>query len=591
MATLILLKTPDGRPPGERIALGGAPVTIGRDPERSQVVLPINPVSRTHAEIYPGPGGFFIKDLESRNKTYVNNRELDKTPVQLKDGDGIKICDFLFCFRDEAKARAPEPVLPHGPDDETKSSDGRPFQVEVTIGHAAGAQFLDAQPSEKLRAILSISSALSKTLEIKSLMPQIADELFKIFRQADRCFIIEVDPKSDQLIPVVAKQQRVTPGGDRFSRTIVRSCLSKKEAYLSEDAGDDKNMAAAQSIAEFRIRSVMCVPLIFNDGRPWGVIQLDSQDRTKKFTAEDLKLLVCVAGQAAVAIENAEFHREALNGEKIRVETEAAKDVQAGFLPQTFPDVPGYQFYAHYVPTRVVGGDYYDFMSLPDGRTGVLLGDVSGKGVPAALLMARFSGEARVAMFTRSDLPSAITALNNSMMEANLHDRYVTLVATSFDPITHEVSLINAGHVTTWILRHSTRKLEKPIPESDGGFPIGWVQGFEYGSVSTHLEPGDIVILGTDGIYDAEAADGRRWTEDGFQAFVEGEAAKDDLTPSMLGSRVVKAVEKFVNGFAQFDDIALVCYGRNLQSYESPSHNGLRNRGSSEYDLNLMDPS
>ena len=188
----------------------------------------------------------------------------------------------------------------------------------------------------------------------------------------------------------------------------MRKCLDELKSYLSEDASSDPDVNAAQSIAEFKIRSVMCVPLATPDGKPLGVIQLDSQDRTKKFSQDDLKLLICVANQASIAIENARLHETILVQQKLEEENKAATKVQLGFLPQSFPILPGYEFFAHYTAARTVGGDYYDFIPLPDGQLAVLLGDVSGKGVPAALLMARLSGEARVSMLTqpRSPRPS-----------------------------------------------------------------------------------------------------------------------------------------------------------------------------------------
>jgi sigma-B regulation protein RsbU (phosphoserine phosphatase) len=563
MPSLILTKTPDGSASGEKHTLGSEPVIIGRSPDRCRVVLPANAVSREHAKIIPANGQYYVEDLQSRNKTYLNNKVVEgRWPNPLKNGDNIKICDFLFSFHDETAKplpRSPKDRPHRDADDEEETSN---TTVEATFQRASPQQFLDLQPSEKLRALLDISTALSKTLNVEALLPQIADELFKVFKQADRCFIIEVDD-DQRLRPVVVKLRRQAPGNERFSKTIVRKCLEKLESYLSEDASSDADMNAAQSIAEFKIRSVMCVPLATQEGQPLGVIQLDSQDRTKKFSQDDLKLLICVAGQASIAIENARLHETILAQQKIEDENRAATRVQRGFLPQSFPLLPGYEFFAHYTAARTVGGDYYDFIPLADGKLAVLLGDVSGKGVPAALLMARLSGEARVAMLTQADVAAAITHLNEQLMQANLEDRYVTLSAAVIDPKHHRVELVSAGHLSPWAYRHGPKKLVKVFEKDTGDFPVGWVPGHKYSAFSVELGPGDSLIVYTDGIEDAQPASGLRFTEEGVRRAVDAaRQLADVLTAREIGARIVHAVQTHVGNYPQFDDIAIVCFGR-----------------------------
>ena len=557
MPSLILTKTPDGSATGERHPLGNEPLIIGRSPDKCRVVLPANAVSREHARIVPANGQYFIEDLQSRNKTYVNNKVVEgRWPNPLKNGDNIKICDFLFAYQDEsARGRTPSPQ-----DDEEEETSNT--TVEATFNRSSPKDFLVVQPQEKLRALLDITTALTKTLNLEDLLPQIADELFKVFKQADRCFIIQLD-EDNRLRPVVTKVRRQGPGNERFSRTIVRRCLETLQSYLSEDATSDSDVSAAQSIAEFKIRSVMCVPLATQDGRPLGVIQLDSQDRTKKFSQDDLKFLICVAAQASIALENARMHETILNQQKLEEENRAATRVQRGFLPQSFPLLPGYEFFAHYTAARTVGGDYYDFIPLPDGKLAVLLGDVSGKGVPAALLMARLSGEARVSMLTQPDVAAAITHLNDQLMQANLEDRYVTLSAAVIDPKTHRIDLVSAGHLSPWVYRRRNRTMEKVFEKDSGDFPVGWVPGHVYTAFPVHLEPGDSLLVYTDGIEDAQPASGQRFTEDGVKRELGAiRETVEVITAREFGARIVQSVQTHVGNHPQFDDIALVCFGR-----------------------------
>ncbi|HEX3148157.1 MAG TPA: SpoIIE family protein phosphatase [Gemmataceae bacterium] len=556
MPSLILTKTPDGSATGERHPLGNEPLIIGRSPEKCRVVLPANAVSREHARIIPANGQYFIEDLQSRNKTFLNNKQVDgRWPNPLKNGDNIKICDFLFNYQD-ANGKPPPPV-----EEEEETSN---TTVEAKFDRASPKDFLTVQPQEKLRALLDITTALSKTLHLEALLPQIADELFKVFKQADRCFIIQLD-EDNRLRPVVTKVRRQAAGNERFSRTIVRRCLETLTSYLSEDATSDSDVSAAQSIAEFKIRSVMCVPLASQDGKPLGVIQLDSQDRTKKFSQDDLKFLICVAGQASVALENARMHETILSNQKLEEENRAATKVQRGFLPQSFPLLPGYEFFAHYTAARTVGGDYYDFIPLADGKLAVLLGDVSGKGVPAALLMARLSGEARVSMLTQKDVAAAITHLNEQLMQANLEDRYVTLSAAVIDPKAHRIQVVSAGHLSPFVYRRADKKLEKVFEKDTGDFPVGWVPGHVYSAFSVDLGPGDSVMVYTDGIEDAQPASGQRFTEDGVVRTVKTVSETvEQVTARELGAQLVHAVQTHAGSHPQFDDIALVCFGRVL---------------------------
>src|SRR5205807_724734 len=157
-------------------------------------------------------------------------------------------------------------------------------------------------------------------------------------------------------------------GTARFSKSIVRKCLGEAKAFLSDDATRDDRIQLSQSVVDFRIRSVMCAPLARHDGKSFGVIQLDTQDRSKKFTQEDLKLLCGVSNQASIALENARLLEEAVHQERLQRDLQLAKKVQESFLPRNLPKVEGYEFYGFCEAAREVGGDYYDYIPLPGGR-------------------------------------------------------------------------------------------------------------------------------------------------------------------------------------------------------------------------------
>lgn len=555
MPALILIKSPGGVDAGKAYPLDGDVFVIGRDDDQCQIIIPNSAVSRKHATITRSRGRYYIEDLKSRNHTFLNNAKVT-SPSPLKAEDRIKICDFLFRFHDERAVGNGQ-----NPDDE-------PHEGTTTVQHThtadkgAAQQFLEVQPSERLRALLEISTALARTLELEQLLPQIADTLVGVFRQADRCFVIMLD-EAGRMAPRVIKTRRGGAEDARFSRTIVRKCLASGQSYLSEDASADVSLAPAQSIAEFRIRSVMCAPLVTSDGRQLGALQLDTQDVGKKFREDDLKLLTIVANLATVSVEKAQAHLALVEREKERREIEVARKVQVGFLPKTFPELAGYEFFAFYSPAMSVGGDYYDFITLPHGRVAVVLGDVAGKGVAAALLMAKLSAEVRFSMLTEPDPARAVSLLNDQLIRGGIGDRFVTLAVVIIDPAANEIVVVNAGHINPVRVRGGGDDFAEVITNDESGPPLGIVAGTVYAAKVCRLDLGDTLVVFTDGVTDAESPAGSRFQLDGVRSALRAEVVVGtDCRPSRVGDRVIRAVQRHADGQPQSDDIALVCFGR-----------------------------
>jgi serine phosphatase RsbU (regulator of sigma subunit) len=306
------------------------------------------------------------------------------------------------------------------------------------------------------------------------------------------------------------------------------------------------------------MRSLMCAPLWTQDGKALGAIQLDANGVKKKFTQDDLTLLLGVASQASIALCNARFHRDMLLHQLREKDMETAHHVQRALLPQSLPEVPGYEFYAYYEAAQQVGGDYYQFTSMPGGRLAVLLGDVAGKGVAAALVMAKFSVEARVCLLAEPDLAKAVSKLNAVMSKAALADRFVTLVTVVLDPAGHTATLVNAGHPSPLISRRASGTLEEAAPKDTSGPPIGIIDGIDYECRQVRLEPGDSLVLFSDGVTDAMNAEEHTFRTRGVRAVLEA----GNVAPQELGERLLAAVKRHSRGCTQNDDITLVCFGR-----------------------------
>jgi len=553
MASLQILK---GGEEGKVIPLTGNVYVLGRNPDCTIVIPTMNSVSRYHAQITRVNDRFFIDDGKfeegvlkerSRNGTFINNQAVNARTV-LRHNDKIRICDYVVVFRDEEG------------DEEQESEHGDQTTVEAMLDHSSHV-LLDQQPVEKLRNLIEISGNLSRTLELTQLLPKIVDNLFNLFRQADRCFLIQLEDAGNKLVPRIIKTRRPQDEPNaRFSRSIVRRCLETTQAFLSDDASRDDRVQLSQSVVDFRIRSVMCVPLVAADGKGFGVIQLDTQDRSKKFTQEDLKLLVCVANQASVAMENAKLHTDALLRERLKRDLELAHQVQLSFLPRTVPVVKGYEFGGHYESALEVGGDYYGFIPLADGRLAVALGDVAGKGVSAALLMAKLSSDTRFCLSTEPDPARAVRKLNDLLYEfTSPMDRFVTLALAVVDPANHTVTLVNAGHLPPLVYRRGATELQDAVPNNVSGLPLGVMEGYEYNSCQLPLHPGDNLVMFTDGVTDATDVRNTQFGLKGIQtALLQG----GGISAKSLVERLVRAVHVHSTNQSQQDDITLVALGR-----------------------------
>ncbi|VTT96359.1 protein serine phosphatase with gaf sensor : Uncharacterized protein OS=Planctomyces maris DSM 8797 GN=PM8797T_18004 PE=4 SV=1: FHA: GAF_3: SpoIIE [Gemmataceae bacterium] len=565
MPTLQLLKVPEGVNTSKTIQLTGEPQVIGRDADRCQIVIPHHAVSREHARITVQNGTYHIEDLKSRNHTFVNGKEVSPPGRQpLKPDDRIKICDFLFQFRDERVVKPGKiPAWMQKDAAEEEADAGGMTTIEATQGTSNANDILQVAPADRLRALLDISTGLSKTLDLDQLFVHIADTLLGTFKHADRCFVLQLD-EAGRPIPKVVKSRHAGVEDPRFSRTIVRKAIESRQAFLSEDATGDTNLGPAASIAEFKIRSVMCVPLMSAEGRPVGAIQLDTQNRTKKFNTDDLNLLTIVANLASVAVDKARLHASVLAREKEQKEIELARTVLLGFLPQTLPTHDGYEFFSHYSPAQTVGGDYYDFVTLPHGRVAIVLGDVAGKGVPAALLVAKLSSEVKFSLVTEPNPARAVTLLNDQMIRGGLQDRFVTLTVMVLDPATHELTVVNAGHMNPKLFKGTRGELGEAISNDATGLPLGVVPGYEYEMMSVTLDLGDTITVYTDGVTDAMSPAGEMFGMDRVDRFLfpDGSELPDTVRPKRMGERLVAEVRRHAAGVPQNDDIAVVCFGR-----------------------------
>jgi phosphoserine phosphatase RsbU/P len=561
MATLHALQ---GLAPGQIFQLESPAVVLGRHPA-CDIVLESGAVSRQHARISNIDGSFYIEDLHSRNGTYVNGNLIVGRQL-LKQNDEIGLCEISLIFyltppAEGDACQTPKSDVLQDPaivDDDEEPSGGSTIMSSIEVSSDASGTRLQVNTEAKLKAILEISRNLGRALSLSEVLPKLLDSLFKIFIQADRGFIVLKEPQTNRLVPKAIKYRRSEDTQSvRLSRTIIKTVMTSKQAVLSADAASDIRFEMSDSIVDFRIRSMMCVPLIAGDGNALGVIQIDTLDSKNRFNREDLDVLASVACQAAFAVENAELHELAMREQAIKRELAVAHEVQRGFLPAESPKLAEYDFFEFYESANALGGDYYDYVELPGGRLAVVLGDVSGKGISASLLMAKLSAETRFCLASESTPAAAADRLNKVFCGNGWDDRFVTLVVAVLDPARHEVTIVNAGHMPP-LMRKSDGSV-CPVAEEIACLPLGVDTETAYEQCVVALQPGDSLTLFTDGITEAMNTNDQLYTLERLRS----QLASHDGGVALLGRRILDDVRIFVGSRQQSDDMCLVCLGRN----------------------------
>ncbi len=533
---------------------------IGRHPE-CDVVLTVGAVSRHHARIFAGEDGHFLEDLQSRNGTFVNGKLVTNTQP-LHEGDRIRICEVELTFHlDTPPAFTPSSEMTFDGTQfgivmvDDPLSDNEDTSSRIDIKRSGDSVRMAATPEAKLAALLKITRNLGQALSLDDVLPKVLSTLFEIFNQADRGFVVLREPDGSlapRWVKTRGKQQEQTI---RISRTIIHEAMTGGEPILSLDAANDDRFDAAASIADFRIRSMICAPLIDSEGVAFGALQIDTTEGHGRFAENDVDLLAAVAAQAGIVIRNAQLHEQALAQREVEQDLKLSTEVQQAFLPQQSPVIAGYQLRSFYKAAHHIGGDYFDYIRLPGNRIGVVVADVVGHGVAAAMFMAKLSAETRFCLAGEPDIAKAIEDLNDRMSRLQI-ERFVTFLLMVIDPAQDTVSIVNAGHMCPIVRRAFDGSISEP-GEEESGLPIAIDTGMQYEAVTLTMQVGDLALMYTDGINEAMNAEDEQFGTEAVRNIVSaGEGADATL------QRLVAAVASHVGTGSQDDDMCVVIIER-----------------------------
>ena len=347
------------------------------------------------------------------------------------------------------------------------------------------------------------------------------------------------------------------------SKTIATLSRAKTPANVYRDDPSSWLVDAtdAERTALADLSTELLVPLPGRN-RLAGVIALGPKRSEEPYTKTDRQLLQTIASQTGLALENAELLEslttEITQRERISRDLEIAREVQERLFPQSYPKVDGVDLAGYCRPAHAVGGDYYDFFILSDGRLALALGDISGKGISAALLMASLRASLRsIASLQQNDVATLIRRVNNLVYESSTANRYATFFYAEYDPAARLLTFVNAGHNPPYILRGT-----QAIPLEATGTVVGLLPDSEYAQATILIHPGDVLLTYSDGISEAMNHVDEEWSEDRMVACAQQLLNQPDCTHSaqQLLDCVLTAADKFTDGAPQHDDMTiLVC--------------------------------
>jgi serine phosphatase RsbU (regulator of sigma subunit) len=514
--------------------------TLGRQGDNDLVLLD-NRISRRHAQILHTPEGFRIEDCGSRHGTFVNGDRVEDTRL-LKGGDQISLG-----VSDAYKVTfvAEEAVLPG---------------LLQEIGKAAESP---APQLHHLNLLLQMAQMLHRGPALEEVLTTLVDSAVQL-ASAERGLLFLTDEEGTLRLRLARGRGGTYLPSDsvEYSQSIVERVRRFRHEEVTLEDESTGRPAQETGVISSLARGVVAVPLqklqmmemsgeTVRQAVPelLGVLYLESRTHAASVTGLDRQVLQTLAVESATVIENARLFRVARESERSQHELAVARTIQQGLLPRQLPKTDYFELKAVTMPCRTVGGDYYDVIPLPTGRYGITVADVSGKGLPAAMMAVTLQGVFSGFASADPSLPDLFGRVNTFLCERTPMDMY----ATVFYGVLHRSGLlnfVNAGHVPPLIIRSAGG-----VEALDfANFPLGMFPGVEFEICSAQLEPGDQVFIFSDGVTEAQNAAHDFFGEERLTQILEACGAQPGHS---LCSNVVAAVRDFVGEAPPADDLTV----------------------------------
>jgi sigma-B regulation protein RsbU (phosphoserine phosphatase) len=550
--------SPDGK--SRMIPFEGDNMCLGRSTTVTLSYPNDSGLSRQHTLFERDGRNWTVADLGSKNGTMLNGQPLTAKTV-LKSGDRIMaghlilICDGGLGTGIGSRASnpvvvfdAPDPMIDEGSSSTVITSLENIMRAdeEAKAGKDAGPARDEGQSSglaaAQVAALIRAGNELSGNRPLPELFRFIL-ELSIDAVKGDRGILLTLE--NGELVPQANRGE-----GFRISSTVRNRVVDSGSSVLVRDTATDEALRERKSIVEQNIRSLMAVPL--QTGKEIiGIIYVDSPSILRQFTRDDLNLLTVMANVAAVRIEHTRLAEMERARQIMARDLDQAAEIQQRYLPSVAPKVKGLDLAGHNLPCRTVGGDYFDFFPYEGSRVAMVLGDVSGKGMPASLMMMGLQARVQVLAEEPQDLASVMTRLNRLTSANCPENRFITVFFCILNGETGELIYCNAGHNPPLIVRNNGDS-----EQLQGGGPVvGILPKMVYSEYRNKLDPGDTLVIYSDGV--TEAADP---LDEEFETdrLAETVRLSRHLPATEIVANIRQAITKFVGAAPQHDDITVM---------------------------------
>jgi len=534
------------------------PFLIGRGAETgNHLQLNDRRISRNCAAIVSEANKFYIEDRGQRRGLFVNGEKAESR--ELQDGDHI-----TFGLEDSYEIIYRSSEL---------SGDESIPMFLTRIEHITSRDQSSSGGLNKLNLLLEATTLLHSQLPLDSVLGKMLDHAISV-TNADRGMLMESNPAGQLHVRLARKSggMRLPPESLSPSQTAIQMALKQQGSVITEDlAQAEMNLQEAQSVVAQGLRAVVVIPLYsvtrassdesllnVSRGQFLGVLYLDSR-RPAAFSKLDRQILDALAADAAGTLDNARLVERERERQRLEQEINIARDIQQALLPRSFKDFPQLDVSGCNFPCLSVGGDYFDVFPMGDGRTAFLIADVSGKGLGAAMLTTMLQG-ALSGLTLGAEPARVFNHINRYLCNHAEVGRYATMFFGAMDTQGH-LEFINAGHPSPFLIRGG----QAEAPFTEGSYPVGLVPEAEYTATCLKLEPGDTLVLFSDGVTEAMDPEDEMF---GMNRLSEVLKDKHDVSLEHLQKCVLESVENFVRGARQADDLTLL-----LVRYQAAAQN------------------
>ena len=417
---------------------------------------------------------------------------------------------------------------------------------------------LDLHPT--IRLLLDIVGKFNSTMDPSRLLHDIIESTKGMVEaEASSLFLLSDGGKNLELtIPTGPATAEVSGKKIASDHGISGWVVQHQQPVLITDVqSDPRFQGELLSNPKFQSRNMICVPLNNNQGKTIGVLQ--AINIKEDFLNEEmLGLFQTLANQAATALENVHVKQQQLAAELVNKELEVATEIQARFFPQQTPNLEGYEVAGCSIPAKDVGGDYYDFIPNPEPyQHGFVVADVTGKGVPASLLMATMRATLRANIQNNpNDIVQALRQVNGDIYRDSPVDKFITSIYCNLDYESHELSYVNSGHNPPYIVRANDNRIEEL---DQGGVMLGIMEEIDLPKATLSIDKGDILMLFSDGVTEATNPSGELFSEERFEQWLLDHI---QLSAEEMKDALLKTLRDYADGSPQSDDITFIIVKR-----------------------------